>query len=207
VNVRIVNGTGTTDGTVNGLGNLIVGYNESRGATDDRSGSHNIVGGIRNNYSSYGGLVVGYMNTISGACATVSGGHENTADGETASVSGGVQNIASGLLASVSGGAANTASGDNSSVSGGDHNLAYSHYSSILGGEYNVAGITSGGHDESQKATVSGGNANTANGPVAHISGGRDNIATGWYSVVSGGASRSVLNTDDWRAGGYFQEN
>ena len=41
VNVHVVNGTGTTDGTVNGLGNLIVGYNELRGTGDARTGSHN----------------------------------------------------------------------------------------------------------------------------------------------------------------------
>ncbi|MFO8091112.1 MAG: hypothetical protein R6U13_14835, partial [Desulfatiglandaceae bacterium] len=111
VNVCIVNGTGTTDGTVNGLGNLIVGYNEPRGSGDDRSGSHNIVGGIKNNYSSYGGLVVGLANTISGACATVSGGFLNTAENQSASVSGGILNIASGSSASVSGGYENTADG------------------------------------------------------------------------------------------------
>src|SRR5215813_12852098 len=44
-NLRIVNGLGCT-GTTNGLGNVIVGYNEARspGATpDDRTGSHNVV--------------------------------------------------------------------------------------------------------------------------------------------------------------------
>src|SRR5215471_13626168 len=43
-NLRIVNGLGTTD-TTNGLGNLIVGYNESRTnplfPPDVRTGSHN----------------------------------------------------------------------------------------------------------------------------------------------------------------------
>ena len=43
-------------GPVNGLGNVVIGYNELRGAGDDRSGSHNLVFGSRNNYSSYGGL-------------------------------------------------------------------------------------------------------------------------------------------------------
>ena len=43
----------------NGLGNLVIGYNELRGAGDDRSGSHNLVIGSRNNYSSHGGLVGG----------------------------------------------------------------------------------------------------------------------------------------------------
>jgi hypothetical protein len=50
-NLRIVNGLGATR-TVNGLGNLIVGYNEERIASsfrpppaNVRTGSHNVVGG------------------------------------------------------------------------------------------------------------------------------------------------------------------
>ena len=58
-NLHVNNGTGSTDGSVNGLGNLVIGYNELRGAGDDRSGSHNVVVGSRNNFSSYGGLVGG----------------------------------------------------------------------------------------------------------------------------------------------------
>jgi hypothetical protein len=84
VNVHIVNGTGSTDGVYNGRGNLIVGYNELRGSNDVRSGSHNIIIGMRNNYSSYGGLVAGRDNTISGSHACVSGGSHNTASGNNA---------------------------------------------------------------------------------------------------------------------------
>jgi hypothetical protein len=40
VNVQIMNGSGMTGGMVDGLGNLIVGYNELRLAGNDRSGSH-----------------------------------------------------------------------------------------------------------------------------------------------------------------------
>jgi hypothetical protein len=58
-NLYVNDGSGTTDGPVNGLGNVVIGYNELRGAGDDRSGSHNLVFGSRNNYSSYGGLVGG----------------------------------------------------------------------------------------------------------------------------------------------------
>src|SRR6516225_3097954 len=44
-NLRIVNGLGSTE-TTNGLGNLIVGYNEERGfGLDKRTGSHNVVVG------------------------------------------------------------------------------------------------------------------------------------------------------------------
>jgi hypothetical protein len=91
VNVRIVNGAGSTE-AVNGLGNLIVGYNESRGfyaPPDNRTGSHNIVVGKWNNYASCGGLVAGLFNEVSGRYASVTGGTVNTASGEAATVSGG----------------------------------------------------------------------------------------------------------------------
>ena len=54
-----------------------------------------------------------------------------------------------------------------------------------------------------QKATVSGGNANTARGPVSHVSGGRNNVAGGWYTVVSGGNGLSISTTDGWIAPGH----
>jgi hypothetical protein len=88
VNVQIVNGTGSTS-SANETGNLIVGYNELRGSGDNRTGSHNIVVGKQNNYSSWGGIVVGYHNDISGVYASVSGGRDNTASGDFSSVSGG----------------------------------------------------------------------------------------------------------------------
>lgn len=90
VNVQIVSGTGNTDGAPNGRGNLIVGYNEERQSYNERAGSHNIVVGMRHNYSSYGGLVVGDSNTITGAFSSVSGGTENEANGVHSAVSGGI---------------------------------------------------------------------------------------------------------------------
>ena len=62
-NLHVNNGTGVTD-TANGLGNVIIGYNEPRGGGDDRSGSHNLVVGSRNNYASYGGFVGGFQSDI-----------------------------------------------------------------------------------------------------------------------------------------------
>jgi hypothetical protein len=139
VNVQVVDGSGATDGVVNGLGNLIVGYNETRGTGDDRTGSHNLVVGKENNYSSYGGIVGGRGNTISAVYASVSGGRNNAAIGSYASVSGGDFNNASGLRSSVSGGALNTASGADSSVSGGAGNTASGLRSSVSGGISNAA--------------------------------------------------------------------
>jgi hypothetical protein len=125
VNLQIVNGLEGTQ-TTNGSGNLIVGYEETRPAgagVDDnvnfRTGSHNIVVGMKHNYTSYGGLVAGLENTVNGDFASISGGCTNTVTGSKASVSGGFLNSAAGGFASVSGGSLNEANGDISSVSGG----------------------------------------------------------------------------------------
>jgi len=199
VNVHVVNGTGTTNGAVNGLGNLIVGYNELRGTGDDRTGSHNIVVGVRQNYSSYGGLVSGDLNTISGVYASVSGGYGNTASGNYASVSGGLSNTASGFSASVSGGYYNTASDYYASVSGGYSNTASGFYSTVSGGYLNeaigsISSISGGSSNEASGsyASVSGGLSNTGSGFSASVSGGRNNIASGEYSFVSGGGGENV---------------
>ena len=192
INVQVVNGTGTTDGAPNGLGNLIVGYNAVRSAgnlvcsdgqyTDQtacesagetwaqshKSGSHNIVAGDRNSYSQYGGVVFGIFNVINRPYATVSGGTYNTASGRYSSVSGGYLNIASGGQSSVSGGQANTAS----------------YYSS----------------------SVSGGFGNTASGSRSSVSGGYLNTASGDYSSVSGGYLRSATGIYDWAAGSQYED-
>jgi hypothetical protein len=178
-NLRIVNGLGSTL-TRNGLGNLIVGYNESRQGTpecsgstdprciDNRTGSHNVVVGERHNFSVYGGLVIGEDNEISGAFASISGGHSNTASGSFASVSAGVRNTASGFDASVIGGIFNTASGTQASVSGGENN--------------------------------------TASGISSSVSGGENNTASGQFSSVSGGSNRSAPGTENWAAGALFSD-
>ncbi|MCD4720714.1 MAG: hypothetical protein K8S13_12785 [Desulfobacula sp.] len=200
VNVHVVNGTGTTDGT-NGLGNLIVGYNESRPVPDpnDRTGSHNIVVGAKQNYSSYGGLVAGMKNTISGPYASVSGGEGNHAMGTYSSVSGGYNNATGGIHTSVSGGQGNHAMETYSSVSGGYGNVASGSSSSISGGYSNVASGTSssisgGGNNETSGdgASISGGGNNETSGNTASISGGSYNKASGDYSFVGGGGGYTI---------------
>jgi hypothetical protein len=150
-NVHIRDGSGITNGGT-GLGNLTIGYNGSREQsteTDVRTGTHNLILGDFNNYSSFGGLVAGAWNTISGPYASVSGGQFNTASGELASVSGGTENTASARGASVSGGTDNTASTAGASISGGLSNVASGNFASVSGGFFNTA---SGG-----AASVSGG--------------------------------------------------
>ena len=64
-NLHVRSGSGITDGPVNGLGNLIIGYNEGRGpGSDNRTGSHNLVVGSKNNYASYGGIVAGLQGGV-----------------------------------------------------------------------------------------------------------------------------------------------
>jgi hypothetical protein len=193
-NVQIVNGLGATNGTptdpnnitnpgtVNGLGNLIIGYNENRDGVS-RSGSHNLIVGLGNGYPSWGGLVAGAYNQISGPVASVSGGGGNTASVLLSSVSGGENNTASGDYSSVSGGAGNTASHEADSVSGG------------------VGNVASGG-----EASVSGGASNIASGSESSVSGGAGNTASGGNASVSGGLSRHTASGDyNWAAGSLFQ--
>jgi hypothetical protein len=150
VNVQIVSGSGTTDdnGTLTGLGNLIIGYNADTGAggadAGSRTGSHNLIVGDGHRYTKFGGLIAGFNNTISAAYAVVSGGQNSTASGNRSSVSGGTFNTASGESSSVSGGANNTASGINSSVSGGDGNSATVAAASVSGGHTCVSSALAG---------------------------------------------------------------
>jgi hypothetical protein len=120
MNVQVVGGSGQTAG-VNGLGNLIVGYNENNVAAT-RTGSHNLVVGYDHEYTSSGGLVAGWRNTVSGTSSSVLGGRLNTASENYSSVSGGMQNTAGGFYSVISGGQGNTTSANYSSISGGQGN-------------------------------------------------------------------------------------
>ena len=177
MNVQLVSGSGATDGEPTGTGNLIVGYNELIGGESDlRTGSHMLVIGAENNYTSFGGMVLGHKNTTSGSYSSVSGGHGNIANGNVASVSGGWNNTASGWGASISGGERNIADGESSSVSGGYINTTSGSYSSVSGGVDNLA--------SGDSASVHGGESNRANGARSSVSGGLSKTATAQVCVV-----------------------
>jgi hypothetical protein len=221
-NVNVRDGSGDTAGATNGLGNLIIGYNEDPGPPNVRTGSHNLIVGPDHSWNSYGGLVAGYKNTISGPFASavgvsntasgygasVSGGSYNTAGGISSSVSGGYYNYAGGRLSSVSGGYGNQATGNSSSVSGGHRNYATNYYSSVSGGRNNYAtgnsSSISGGrfnYATNSSSSVSGGVNNHATGTYSSVSGGFTNYATGTYSSVSGGISITAAGSGTWHAG------
>jgi len=170
-NLQVVNGTGTTDGPPNGLGNVVVGYNElGRSPFDVRTGSHMLVAGTRNSYSGYGGLVVGVGHLVSASYGTVAGGANNIVGGDFSAVYGGFAHIASGLGSVILGGQDNRASGLRATVVGGTRNEARGLYSSIGGGEGN---FTLG-----QSSVIGGGYQNQAEGIRSVISGGRDTVTT-----------------------------
>jgi hypothetical protein len=174
VNLRLVNGLGRTDCTgeqdepipdcPNGVGNLIVGYNEPREFSENsRTGSHNVVVGQFHNFSRVGGLVVGDFNEISGDFAVVSGGQRNTARGDRSAVSGGLSNTARGGGAIVNGGFVNAAGGFATAVCGGSFNSASGAVSSVSGGQGNEA--------RNDFAAVSGGRHRTAPGEFDWVAG------------------------------------
>ncbi len=192
VNVHVNNGAGTTSGAGNGLGNLIVGYNELRGSGDDRTGSHNIVVGANQNYSSFGGIVSGYQNTISNMYASVIGGQGNAASGAYAVVSGGQYNTASSTASSVTGGQQNSASGGASSVTGGYSNQTTHPYANVSGGSNNTAGDF--------YTQVIGGQNNTAVDPYQVVG---HQIPDG-YITSAMIADGSIVNSDVSITGGLY---
>lgn len=224
INLQVVSGSGATDGAVNGRGNIIIGYNEDVDSPSGRGGSHNLVIGPEHTFDSFGGIVAGVANSITGANASITGGANNVASGDGASVSGGKCNIAgpgpapfcvnSPGLSSISGGIGNVASGDQSSVCGGEFNIASGEGAAVSGGNGNTASgaiaWVGGGTSNTASAggsTVTGGAANTAStGSWPTVTGGRGNLATGDYATVSGGNSRTASGVDDWVAGGLFQD-
>ena len=175
VNVQVVNGEGSTVLT-NGEGNFVIGYDE---LPREQTGSHDLILGSEQEFTSYGGILAGAHNTISGPYASVTGGFGNTASGESAWASGGEGNIASGERASADGGYYNTASGGNTLASGGSGNVSEGNATTTSGGKLNKA--------SGPAASVSGGESNVASGKEASVSGGRHNTAEASFTSILGG--------------------
>lgn len=209
INLQIVNGLGATNGNplqigtidpeqtkTNGVGNLIIGYNEvlphPLSPAPARTGSHNIVGGIDTAYASFGGVVLGQGSSTSGPFSSVFGGMNNSATGNYAVVVGG-----GGFGFSIDG---NLAEGELSTIAGGASNVTSSQLSFIGGGVSNKAGGTT------FAGVVLGGFDNTAVGARSVVCGGNGNRAVGTESCVSGGRDRNANKEYDWRAGSLFQE-
>ena len=230
VNLQIVNGLGATNGNpalpeepasgvaTNGLGNLIVGYNELRVDAldpDDRTGSHCLVVGRGLDYSGFGGIVAGEENRVAGAYASVTGGFGNRALDRASAVSGGLGNTAgdaqsgSGTFAWVGGGEANAASGSKSAVTGGTQNAATDQWAAVAGGFQNTASgnyaSVAGGEANTASetgATVAGGELNLAGEGRSHVCGGLMNETSGLHAVVVGGEANEAFGTTTAILGG-----
>ena len=124
-NVQIVNGSGQTE-TPNGAGNLVLGYDEKPGT---QTGSHNLIlAGIEDSFTSWGGILGGSQNKITGGFSSVLSGAGNSASKDYSVVVTGEANKASGNFSLVGGGSNNTASGLWSSVFGGFGQTATEEY-------------------------------------------------------------------------------
>ncbi len=191
VNLQINNGIGSTT-SGNGLGNIIIGYNEASNAAPEfcsdpqyttsvtcignlqmwgrnvYRGSHNLVLGSSNSYDDSAGIVAGIYNVMNNDLASVIGGERNISSGYKSMVLGGRENIASGI---------------NSTVSAGVQNQAIGIYSGVIGGAFNQS--------IGQSST----------------SGGNNSRALGLRSTVSGGSNRTASGDYDWVAGSLFQDN
>jgi hypothetical protein len=176
VNVQVVSGAGKTHAAVNGEGNLVIGYDENPENRLVQTGSHNLVLGEDQSFRSYGGIVAGLFNTISGPFSSVTGGNTNEASGETSSVTGGFGNGATASYSSVTGGGANRASGSEAWVGSGTFNTASALESSVVGGNENSA--------TQVHAWVGGGSKNTAAGAYSSVFGGKGLTASGEYEAI-----------------------
>jgi hypothetical protein len=178
INLQVINGSGS-ETTINGTGNLILGYDENPGT---QTGSHNLsLGGIDNSYSSYGGIVGGAgYNKISGPYASVLGGAANTASGYTSTISGGYSNTANTNFTTVNGGCSNLAGTGTPTVNTLCTNTTRTNdYASVTGGAGNQA--------EAENSTVSGGYKNLATGEDSSVTGGSHGEASYRASTVFGG--------------------
>jgi hypothetical protein len=231
VNVQIVNGTGSTFST-NGLGNLIVGYNEIAGSTafcsdgvsvseegdievNDDQATCTSNGGIwaPNQRTGSHNLIVGNKNVYTQYGGLVAG-YGNVVNAENSSVSGGENNIALGPVSSVTGGRNNKASGYWSWIGSGSGNTASGSNSSVSSGQLGIASgayaSVNGGYKNTASgyySTVSAGSENIAAGNSSSVSGGAMNTASGVRSMIGGGKARSVDGENNWRAGALFQDH
>ncbi len=217
VNVQVVSGAGSTSGSVNGVGNLLIGYHEN--IVDERTGSHNLVIGPWHSYTDHSGVVIGENNTVGGSYGVVLGGGGNTADANFAGVLGGIGNTASGWASVVAGASNSTteSSTTGGAVFGGEHNTASGEWAVVLGGDSHTASGTNssvaGGYYNTasgQGASVFGGgtfrtwlyDGNVASGESSTVVGGVQNTTTAQYTSIVGGINNTVSSSVETIAGG-----
>ncbi len=214
-NIAIRNGSDQTHEAKNGLGNLVVGYNDDLGVDLDRTGSHNIVVGDLHSYRSTGGIVSGINNTIDEVNAAAIGGESQIVTGIAAVAVGGETNIVSarGAVAvggydvkvladnaATLGGLENRAAGTTSAIVGGFQNRTTCSSSAAVGGVLNLAGEVEDPSvweatcsvSTSTSAVTVGGFGNYAGAFTAVVTGGQGGAAEGRFSSIQGGRNNTA---------------
>jgi trimeric autotransporter adhesin len=217
VNVQIVSGSGSTDGAVNGEGNLVIGYAENT-RSQPQTGSNDLILGTNNGWTGFGELVSGTSNLVKGSYAGILGGQFDSANAPRSAIAGGCANATGSAPVS---GRTCTASGGQATV-GGNYNLAAGTFATVLGGCENVAGPSTsisascvqsgtqavlGGFQNTASgldATVSGGEVGSASGGAASVAGGQFNVASGNGSSVAGGDENTASGDFASVLGGFF---
>ena len=156
--------------------------------TQHKSGSHNLVLGTQNGYSSFAGIVAGRLNYSNEIYASVLGGVDNRASGRFSAVVTAQGSTARGANSAILGGIGGQANGSHSTVVGGIGNVAAGQQSVVVGGERNEA--------PGEKSVMLGGFRNVVSGVHATVSGGRVNTVSGQASSLLGGANRAVSGTN-----------
>lgn len=165
----------------NGLGNLIIGYNEN--SSRDRSGSHNLVVGEGHSYPGFASLLTGMSNYAADYSALI-GGDTNSASSWSAVVGGYHNTVDNQDYSSVIvGGYLNTVKDVGGGIAG---------YSLILGGNNNQIGLgyenvliggsyssVTGGHN-----VLTGGNQNSVNGNSSLLLGGTNEVSSGTLDTL-----------------------
>ena len=140
-NVQVVNGAGASmvDDNLNGLGNLIIGYNVARftwsaeEVESQRTGAHNLVMGPYNAYTNHYGIVHGFWNEAQGRYAVTVAGQHNEVNGEGAVAIAGDSNIVDGEGSAAVGGDDILVFGERATSSGGANNRIYGDRSAMIG--------------------------------------------------------------------------
>ncbi len=191
-NLHVVNGSQATN-IVNGKGNIIIGYNEKRVNNPQSAvGSHNLVLGTRNEYTSYGSIVSGNYNTVSKPHAAVITGQHNEATGQFSVIVGGGGKETLELSGKKYTFEGNKATADFSVIIGGVENSNDGRNSIIVGGGKNAISSSSTQPYAGVVNTLIGGTNNLMYGTASLMCGGDANNSYGLQSIMIGGWSNTI---------------
>ena len=203
-NFQVVNGS-ESQLSENALGNIVVGYNpvDSVEQIDLRTGSHNLILGSGQTYLGSCNIIGGNGNQTNGDFGIVSG-LTNEYSGYGGGMIGGSQNVSSLSYGATLGGKKNTLNSDGGAIVGGYNNEVRRELAVVVAGQSNLIGdapgtdnrygVICGGRSNSihdgQFGGVFGGQNNEVNGELANVLGGSGNIAMN--GLIAGGQGNVV---------------